>query len=103
MGSEWLVTTEKLEGSANLIDEKTGSYNTEWEKLYSEVQNMKSSQWQGSASDTFNSKLEEYRNDFQEMATVLQEYAESLRTIATNYKNAEDALKDAASNLYTGN
>ena len=103
MGSEWAVTTERLESSAAVIEEKTGRYNTEWEKLYTELQNLRTAQWQGIASETFNTKLEGYRNDFQEMSKVLLSYAAFLKSAATNYKNTEEALKDAASNLYTGN
>ena len=38
MAKEWSVTTERLESSANVIEEKTGTYHTEWEKLYTELQ-----------------------------------------------------------------
>ncbi len=103
MAREWLVTTERLESSAMVIEEKTGSYDQEWEKLYTELQNLRSAQWQGIASDAFNTKLEGYRNDFQEMAKVLRDYVEFLRTAAKNYKATEDSLKEAAGNLYTGN
>ena len=103
MAREWAVTTERLESSATVIDEKTAKYNTEWAKLYTELQNLRSAQWQGIASETFNTKLEGYRNDFEEMSKVLLSYAEFLKSAATNYKNTEESLKDAAGNLYTGN
>ena len=74
----------------------------EWAKLYTELQNLRSAQWQGIASETFNTKLEGYRNDFEEMSKVLLSYAEFLKSAATNYKNTEESLKDAAANLYTG-
>ena len=102
MANEWAVTTERLVSSANVIEEKTGKYNSEWAKLYTELQSLKSSQWQGIASDTFNSKLEAYRNDFEEMSTILLSYVEHLRVTAENYVNTEEALKDAASTLHTG-
>ncbi len=102
MANEWAVTTERLVSSAGAIEEKTAKYNAEWAKLYTELQSLKSSQWQGIASDTFNSKLEAYRNDFEEMAKILMEYAQFLRNTAENYVKTEEALKDAASNLHTG-
>ncbi len=74
MANEWAVTTERLVSSANVIEEKTAKYNSEWAKLYTELQSLKSSQWQGIASDTFNSKLEAYRNDFEEMFNPLLNY-----------------------------
>ncbi len=102
MANTWAVTTERLVTSAGVIEEKTAKYNSEWAKLYTELQSLKSSQWQGIASDTFNAKLEAYRNDFEEMAKVLMEYAEYLRTAADNYVKTEEAIKDAASNLNAG-
>lgn len=102
MGNEWSVTTERLVSSAGVIEEKTAKYNAEWAKLYTELQNLKSSQWQGVASDTFNSKLEGYRNDFEEMSKVLLSYAQYLRTTADNYVKTEESLRDAAGNLHTG-
>ena len=102
MANEWAVTTERLVSSANVIEEKTARYNSEWAKLYTELQNLKSAQWQGVASDAFNAKLEGYRNDFEEMAKVLLNYAAYLRSTADNYVKTEEALRDAAGNLYTG-
>jgi len=102
MAREWEVTTERLESSANVVEEKTSRFKTEWEKLYSELQNLRTAQWQGIASDTFNSKLEGYRNDFDDMTNVLNSYAEFLKNAASNYKATEESLKEAASNLYTG-
>lgn len=102
MANEWAVTTERLVSSANVIEEKTAKYNSEWVKLYTELQSLKSSQWQGIASDTFNSKLEAYRNDFEEMSKILLSYATYLRSAADNYVKTEEALKDAASGLHTG-
>ncbi|MBR2944723.1 MAG: WXG100 family type VII secretion target [Clostridia bacterium] len=102
MANEWAVTTERLVSSANVIEEKTARYNAEWAKLYTEIQNLKSAQWQGIASDTFNAKLEAYRNDFETMSAVLLQYVKYLRAAAENYVKTEEAIKGAASNLHTG-
>ena len=102
MANEWAVTTERLVSSAGVIEEKTARYNSEWAKLYTEIQNLKSAQWQGIASDTFNAKLEAYRNDFEAMSKVLMNYAAFLRAAADNYAKTEENLRGAASNLHTG-
>ena len=102
MANEWAVTTERLVSSANVIEDKTAKYNSEWAKLYTELQSLKSTQWQGIASDTFNSKLEAYKNDFEEMSKILLNYAAYLKSAADNYVKTEEALKDAASGLHTG-
>lgn len=103
MASEWEVTTERLESSAAIIEEKTAKYNQEWAKLYTELQNLRSANWKGIASDTFNSRLEGYQKNFEEMSKVLLSYVEFLRSAAENYKKTEESLRDAAGNLYAGN
>ena len=103
MANKWAVTTERLTSSAQMIEDKTAKYNSEYAKLYTELQSLKSAQWEGIASDTFNARLEGYRNDFEEMAKILTEYAQYLRTAASNYEKTENTVKDAASMLNAGN
>lgn len=62
-GSEWSVETERLTSAAEEVNTRITKYNQEWQKLYTEVQNLRTSAWTGVASETFNSKLEGYRDD----------------------------------------
>ena len=103
MANKWAVETEKLTSSAGKIEDETGRYNTEWNKLYSEVQALKSANWTGEASDTFNQRLEGYRNDFQQMEDTLKKYVEFLRQAAKSYETTESNLRDQANNLTVGN
>ena len=102
MAREWSVETERLESSANFIEEKTAAYAQEYGHIYELVQDLRTDKWKGVASDTFNQQLEGYRNDFQEMEAILKSYMEFLRSAATNYKQTEDAVTGEASRLYTG-
>ena len=99
MPSTWSVTTESLKQSAERLQEMIQQYNTEWGRLYTEIENLKSSSWQGIASDTFNAKIEAYRESFQELETVLKSYVEFLRSASQQYESTENAIKDAAGNL----
>ena len=103
MGSEWTVTTERLDSSATVIEEKTAKYNTEWAKLYTELQNLRSAQWQGIASETFNTKLEGYRNDFSAAEKALNNYVQFLREYAARVKSVENEVKNKAGALSVGN
>lgn len=95
----WAVTTEKLKTSAGEIKDKTARYNAEYTKLYTELQSLKSAQWQGIASDAFNAKLDSYKSTFEQLETVLKTFAEGLETRAKNYEDTENAVKDAADSL----
>ena len=103
MSTEWEVTTERLNDSAAIIEEKTAKYNEEWAKLYAELETLKGSKWKGIASDTFNERLEGYRATFQDLSKVIEGYVEFLRNTASNYVKTEEALKDSASSLNAGN
>lgn len=96
------VETEKLTSAAEILTDKIESYNTEWGKLYTEVQDLTSTLWQGIASEQFNKQLEGYRNDFQELATTLESFVEFLKTSASGYEGTEDEIRSAASALNTG-
>lgn len=95
----WAVTTEKLRTSAGVIKDKTARFNAEYTRLYSELQNLRSAQWQGIASDAFNAKLEGYKSNFEQLETVLKTFADSLEARAKRYEDTENAVKDAADSL----
>lgn len=100
--ADFKVTTEELTASSNLIMDKMGNYNVKWQAIYTEVQNLVGVNWQGDTSEMFNQRLEGYRNDFEEMAKVLSEYASFLSTTAATIAQAEDNLKAQASQLHIG-
>ena len=99
MANPWEVTTEKLTAAAGYVEEQTGKYKTDYEKLYTELANLKSAQWQGIASDAFNAKLDGYRANFENLEKTLKAFAEGLKTRATNYETTENGLKDSADSL----
>ena len=102
MAKQWSVTTEQLTQSANMIEEKTNKYNSEWAKLYTELESLKSSQWKGIASEEFNAKLEACRGDFKAMADTLLAFSEFLKNAAISYEKTEEELKAIASSLNSG-
>lgn len=95
----WAVTTEKLKTSAGVIKDKTARYNAEYTKLYTELQGLKSAQWQGTASDAFNEKLDSYKSTFEQLETVLKTFAEGLEKRAKNYEDTEKAIENAAKSM----
>jgi len=93
------VTTERLDEAAQYIKEKTAQYNSDITKLYSELEAMTSNQWKGVASDAFRSKIESYREEFNQMKSILDQYAENMLTKSKNYVNTENNVTNAAQSL----
>lgn len=101
---KWEVTTEEVRRSASLIKTKTEDYQTAYNKLYAELTDMKGVHWSGVANDAFNTQLEGFRNDFEDMTEVLLSYSQYLETAAKNYEDTEEEIRSAAvSKLKTGN
>ena len=97
--ASWDVVSEELKKSATKIREKTGDYDTAWNRLYTEVEGLKKSNWTGEASEKFSASLENYKQIFQEMSKILKDCAANMETIADNYYKTEMAIADAANNL----
>ena len=99
MAREWSVTTESVKRSSERIGELVSKYQTEYEKLYTEAQALRSAKWPGIASDTFNKKLEEYKTAFEELRDVMNNYQEFLKNAAEHYEQVENRLQEEAGNL----
>lgn len=102
MGDSWSVKTEKLKASAKAVEDKTQLFEKEWKKLYSEVSNLKTKQWNGIASDTFNTKIDNYKSNFENVTKILREYANALAKIADDYEKTEEKNNEDAGKLPTG-
>jgi WXG100 family type VII secretion target len=97
--ASWEVVTEELKKSATKIREKTKNYDTAWNRLYTEVEGLKKSNWAGEASEKFSASLKNYKQIFQDMSKTLGDCATNMETIANNYDKTEKAIADAANNL----
>ena len=58
--------------------------------------------YKGEASDTFNERIEGYKNDFSLAETALKNYVQFLREYAAKMKNTENEIKSKASTLSVG-
>lgn len=97
--SGFTVTTERLDDAAAYIKDKTAQYNTDITKLYSESESLTAGAWKGVASDTFRSKLESYRGDFEELKSMLDKFADVLTKQAKNYDTTETNVTSNAQGL----
>ena len=96
---EFTVTTERLDESAGYIRDKTTQYNNDINKLYSELEAMTSSAWTGVASETYRSKIEGYKGEFEQLRTTLNNFADLLGNEAKNYVSTENNITSAAQSL----
>ena len=95
------VTPSELKRSAGVIDEKTSRYEAEYNRIYSEIANLRV-QWKGQTSDSFNNQLEGYRGDFQKLGKIMNDYSKFLRQAADKYVAGDNRLADDAQRLRSG-
>lgn len=99
MAREWSITTESVKQSAERVKDLIVKYETEYEKLYSEVETLRGSKWKGTASDMFNSKLVSYKDSFVNLRDSMNSYYEFLVKAADHYEKVEDSIRESAESL----
>lgn len=95
------VTPEELEASASRIEGKTGEFTKAYNNIYTAVSDLRVT-YKGEASDTFNQKIEGYKNDFSAAEKTLKKYVQFLREYAAKMKATEGDIKSRASSLSSG-
>lgn len=99
------VTPEELEASASKIEGKTGEFTKAYTKAYTSIYTAVSDlrvTYKGEASDTFNQRIEGYKNDFSAAEKALKNYVQFLREYAAKMKSTENDIKSKASSLSVG-
>lgn len=95
------VTPEQLESSASKIEGKATEFTKAYNGIYTAVNDLRV-KYKGEASDTFNKKIEGYKNDFTAADKALKNYVQFLRTYAADIKKAEADAKAKANALSVG-
>ena len=95
------VTPEELESSANKIEGKCSEFTKSYQTVYTATNDLRV-KYKGQASDTFNTRIEGYRNDFQAVEKALKNYIQFLREHASKMKTTENELKSKAGQLSVG-
>lgn len=95
------VTPEQLEASANKIEGKTGEFTKAYNNIYTAVADLRVT-YKGEASDTFNKRIEGYKNDFAAAEKALKNYVQFLREYAAEMKRTENENTSKANALPVG-
>lgn len=95
------VTPEELEASASKIEAKIEEFTKTYNSIYTAVSDLRVT-FKGEASDTFNKRIEGYRNDFSAAESALKKYVQFMREYAAKIRNTENEIKSKASSLSVG-
>ena len=92
------VTPEQLETTAGRIEGLAADYKTQYEKLYSETSAMAST-WNGKDNQAFTNQIAGFREDFEKMFKLMNDYAAFLKKSAKAYRDTQDTVTAEAKKL----
>lgn len=95
------VTPEELEYSATRIADKIGEFTQAYNNIYTAVSDLCLT-YKGEASNTFNRRIEGYKNDFSAAEKALNNYVQFLRDYAGKMKATEKDIMGKANALSVG-
>ena len=93
------VTTEYLHSAATQINALADQYFNEYQALLTEVQDLTSTDWQGSDANAFLEKVTSFQQDFTLMKECMVDYAQYIESAAVNYETTQEDIKSRVSNL----
>lgn len=92
------VTPEYLRNAATAIEELANQYKSQYEAFYGET-NAMASAWQGRDNMAFINQIDGFKDDFTKMYTLMNQYADFLRTTAKSYDAAQESITQKAKKL----
>lgn len=94
------VDFSSLESYITKLETAKDEYQTAYvSDLYSNAMDEVKGAYGGVDCDAFVAKVEEFRNDFEKMTAVLQEYIDHLRKVLQDYRNTQENLSQLAKGL----
>lgn len=93
------VTTEDLRNAASTVDNLAIEYDKEYAALFQDVETLTSTDYTGEDASAFRSQVEGFRDDFNKMKQLMNEYADYLRQAASSYEDAQANVKNTIASL----
>ena len=93
------VTTEDLRNAAATVDNLAIEYDKEYAALFQDVETLTSTDYTGDDASAFRSQVEGFRDDFNKMKQLMNEYADYLRQAASSYEDTQTNVKNTIASL----
>ena len=92
------VTPEQLENTATKIEGLASEYKAQYEALYNKTNSMAST-WSGKDNVAYIEQINEFKDDFAKMQSLMLDYATFLRQSAKSYRTTQDNVVTQAQKL----
>lgn len=84
--------TGELRRIARNVEGHASEYKRTYDMLLREVSTFTTTDWRGEDADAFRNKVEGFREDFEKMKNLMDEYANHLRQTAADYDNTRNEI-----------
>lgn len=98
MARDIQVTPEMLETAATKIESLAAEYKTQYDSLY-DTTNAMATTWSGKDNVAFVLQIDGFKDDFNKMKQLMDQYADFLRKSAKAYRDTQDAIVTEAKKL----
>jgi WXG100 family type VII secretion target len=92
------VDPAQLSATASQVESAAGEYRKLYNKLFTDVGGMRAA-WQGADNQAFTQQIEGFRQDFEMMAKLMDEYGTFLRNASKTYQQTQDEIVSQAQRL----
>lgn len=93
------ATYQDMRKTATDIDSLADSYETNYQKFMTEVENLTTTDWKGPDADAFREQVQGFRDDFAKMKQHMNDYATFIRQTADEYERTQNNVKQQAGTL----
>jgi len=101
MSRKIVVEPARLKDASSAINTLSDQYKSIYDNLFVKVGEMGAA-WQGPDNQAFVQQIEQFRNDFENMKKLMDDYSTFLKTSAEHYEKTQDEVISAAKRLSTG-
>ena len=95
------VETERLDQVAGQVEGYADDYLKAYNELFTIVKDMKEA-WDGKDNVAYTTQIEGFRNDFEKMKSLMDDYANFLTKSANTYRETQESIASRAKTLSQG-
>ena len=92
------VSVERLRNTSKNVSSKASDYESSYKQLYNKIDELKSA-WDGADNKVYTERIEGFRNDFEYMKSLMDEYASYLSATAAKYEDTQNEIAANAKSL----
>ncbi|KEQ23245.1 WXG100 family type VII secretion target [Paenibacillus tyrfis] len=98
MARKIVVDPAKLEAAAKNMDGHAAEYQRLYDQLFNEVKAMGNA-WKGQDNVAYTTQIEGFRDDFENMKKLMEQYSEFLKHSAQTYRTTQTEIASSAKKL----